>query len=157
MAFPIVLAFAIGVIAGLRSLTAPAVVSVAAELGWIDLGQSPLAFMGSHITCWIFGILAVIELIMDKLPLTPSRLTPGPLGARILLGGLAGATLVSAASPSIVVGAIAGAVGGLAGAYAGYHARVGSVRALGLPDLVVALVEDAIAVGGALLIVSSLR
>jgi uncharacterized membrane protein len=157
MGFPIALAFAIGIVAGLRSLTAPAVVCVAAQLGWIDLRQSPLAFMGSNIACWIFGLLAIGELVMDKLPFTPSRLTPGPLGGRILLGGLAGATLVSAASPSIIAGAIAGAVGGLVGAYAGYQVRVGAVRALGPPDLAVALIEDVIAVGGGLLIASRLQ
>jgi uncharacterized membrane protein len=154
MAFPLLLAFKIGVIAGLRSLTAPAVVCIAAQLGWIDLRQSPLAFMGSPITCWIFGLLAIGELITDKLPFTPSRLTPGPLGARIILGGLAGATLVSAVNPSIIVGALAGAVGGLVGAFAGYQARVNGGKLSGLPDIVVALIEDAIAVGGAFLVVS---
>jgi uncharacterized membrane protein len=156
MAFPFLLAFKIGVIAGLRSLTAPAAVCFAAQIGWIDLRQSPLAFMGSNIACWIFGLLAVGELIMDKLPFTPSRLTPGPLGGRILLGGLSGATLVSAVSPSVIVGALAGALGGLIGAFAGYQARVNGVKLTGLPDFVVALIEDAIAVGGALLVVSLL-
>jgi uncharacterized membrane protein len=154
MAFPLLLAFKIGVIAGLRSLTAPAAVCLAAQLGWIDLRQSPLAFMGSNIACWVFGLLAVVELVMDKLPFTPSRLTPGPLGARILLGGLAGATLVSAASPAVIIGAISGAVGGIVGALAGYQARVNAAKFL--PDLVVALIEDAIGVGGALLIVSNI-
>jgi uncharacterized membrane protein len=154
MASPLVLAFAIGFIAGLRSMTAPAAVCFAAQVGWIDLHQSPLAFMGSPITAWIFGLFAVGELILDKLPFTPSRLAAGPLAGRFLLGGLAGATILAAASPSFVMGAIAGAIGGLAGAFAGYHARVGAVKALHLPDFVVALAEDAIAIVGALFIVS---
>jgi uncharacterized membrane protein len=156
MAFAILLALKIGVIAGLRSLTAPAAVCLAAQLGWIDLRQSPLAFMGSNIACWVFGLLAVGELILDKLPFTPSRLTPGPLGGRILLGGLSGATLVSAASPSIFIGAVAGAVGGIVGAIAGYQARINGVKIFHLPDLVVALIEDAVAIGGALLVVSGI-
>ncbi len=154
MAFPLVLAFAIGVIAGLRSMTAPAAVCLAAQLGWFDLHQSPLAFMGSPITAWIFGLFAVGELIMDKLPFTPSRLTAGPLAGRILLGGLSGATILAAVSPSFVTGALAGAIGGIVGSFGGYQARVGAVKALNLPDFVVAFTEDAIAVVGALFIVS---
>jgi uncharacterized membrane protein len=154
MAFPLLLAFRMGFIAGLRSLTAPAAVSIAAQAGWIDLRQTQLAFMGSNIACWIFGLLAVGELIMDKLPFTPSRLTPGPLGGRIVLGGLAGATLVAASSPSVVVGAFGGAVGGLVGAFAGYGFRVNAGKIFHLPDFVVALIEDALAIGGAWLLVS---
>lgn len=154
MSLPLVLAFAIGVIAGLRSLTAPAAVCWAAQAGWIDLHQSPLAFMGSSIAAWIFGLLAIGELIMDKRPTTPSRLAVGPLGGRIVLGGLAGATLASADSPTIITGALLGALGGLVGAYAGYQVRVGAVKSLRLPDIVVALTEDAIAILGALFIVS---
>jgi uncharacterized membrane protein len=154
MALPLVLAFAIGLIAGLRSMTAPAAVCLAAQLGWIDLHQSPLAFMGSPITAWIFGLFAIGELIMDKLPFTPSRLSPGPLGGRLLLGGLCGATILSAVSPSPWVGGLVGALGGLVGSFGGYQARVGSVKALHVPDFVVALAEDALAVVGALFIVS---
>jgi uncharacterized membrane protein len=154
MAFPLVLAFAIGVIAGLRSLTAPAAVCWAAQIGWIDLRQSPLAFMGWPMVANVFGLLAIGELILDKLPFTPSRLKPGPLGGRIILGGLAGAALVSADSPSYILGGVLGALGGLVGAFAGYQARVGAVKKFHLPDLVVALTEDAIAIVGALFIAS---
>jgi uncharacterized membrane protein len=154
MTIPLVLAFAIGVIAGLRSLTAPAAVCWAARVGWIDLRQSPLAFMDSLIAASIFGLLAIGELIMDKLPFTPSRLAPGPLAGRFLLGGLAGAAVTSANSPSLIAGALAGALGGLAGAFGGYHARVGAVKSLHLPDFVVALTEDAVAIVGALFILS---
>ena len=154
MTIPLVLAFAIGVIAGLRSLTAPAAVCWAARVGWIDLRQSPLAFMDSLIAASIFGLLAIGELITDKLPFTPSRLSPGPLGGRILLGGLSGAAVASANSPGVIAGALVGALGGLVGAYGGYHARVGAVKSFRLPDFVVALIEDAVAIVGALFILS---
>jgi uncharacterized membrane protein len=154
MAIPLALAFAIGVVAGLRSMTAPAAVCWAAKIGWIDLRQSPLAFMGSSIAAYVFGIAAIAELIGDKLPFTPSRLTPGPLAARIIIGALCGATLVSADAPSPILGAVAGAIGGLAGAFAGYRVRVGTVSALELPDVLVALTEDAVAILGAIFIAS---
>src|SRR3954452_2636774 len=97
-----VLAFLIGVIAGLRSMTAPAVVSWAARLGWLNLESTPLAFLGYTATPWIFAVLAVAELVADKLPTTPSRKAAGPFGARILFGGLSGAAVGAAGGLSLI-------------------------------------------------------
>ena len=85
-----VLALLIGVIAGLRSMTAPAAVSWAAYLGLIDLGASWLAFLGYRFTPWIMTILALGELITDKLPSTPSRKLLIPFATRIIMGGASG-------------------------------------------------------------------
>ena len=70
-------AFLIGVVAGLRALTAPAVTSWAAHLHWLNLADSPLRFMASIITVVIFTILACVELVADQLPSTPARTKPG--------------------------------------------------------------------------------
>ena len=148
------IAFAIGLIAGLRSLTAPAVVCWAAHLKWINLQETSLAFMGAAVTTYIFTALAVLELIADKLPKTPSRKKPGPLAARFITGGLSGASLCVAAGQSLILGAILGGVGGVVGAFVGYAARTGAVGALKVPDFVIALLEDAVAVGGGLLLIS---
>jgi uncharacterized membrane protein len=51
----------IGFVAGLRALVTPAVVAWVAHLGWLNLNNSPLAFMGSIITVVIFSLLAVFE------------------------------------------------------------------------------------------------
>jgi uncharacterized membrane protein len=148
------LAFAIGVIAGLRSMTAPAVVSWAAHWKWLDLQHSPLAFLGSLTAVCILTAGAVVELIVDKLPNTPSRKSAVGLIARFALGGLSGAALCASANQSIVLGAVLGGVGGLAGAFAGYEARARLVKALKVPDTVVALLEDAVAIGGGFFLVS---
>jgi uncharacterized membrane protein len=147
-----VLAFLIGVIAGLRALTAPAAVSWAARLGWIHLENTPLAFMGYAFTPWIFTLLAIGELINDKLPKTPSRKAPGSFGARIVTGALSGAAL-GASGGSLAGGLVAGALGAVAGTLGGYEARTRLVRATGGKDLPIALLEDAIAVLGAIWIV----
>jgi uncharacterized membrane protein len=152
--FALFLAFGIGVVAGLRSLTAPAVVAWAAYLGWIDLHGSPLAFMGSIWAVAIFMGLAMVEFVADQLPPTPSRTAPIGLSARIVTGALTGACLGLAGGATLWVGALAGAVGGIAGAFAGYRARVGLVRRLHVPDWVVAIPEDLIAIGLGLLLVS---
>jgi uncharacterized membrane protein len=154
MATPFLLAFALGMIAGLRSMTAPAVTSWAAHLGWLNLRASPLAFMGATVTTALFTLFAISELIADKLPRTPSRLNVGPLVARVVLGGLSGAALCTAAGESLLAGAVIGGVGGVAGASVGYHVRRMLTHQMRLPDVAVALIEDAIAIGGALFIVS---
>lgn len=141
------LAFSIGVVAGLRSLTAPAVVSWAAHLGWINLRGTPVAFMGSVWAAAIFTILALVEFVADQLPATPSRTAPIGLSARIVTGALTGACLGVAGGATLWLGALAGALGGIAGAFGGYHARVGLVRILQVPDFAVAIPEDLIAIG----------
>jgi uncharacterized membrane protein len=148
------LAVGIGIVAGLRSLTAPAAVSWAARLGWLDLQGSSLAFMGSTATVVIFSLLAIAEYVADLLPTTPRRTAPGPLIARIVMGGLSGACLCASAGRSLALGAALGALGGVIGAYAGYEARTRLVKALNVQDRVVALSEDVVAVVLAWLLVT---
>jgi uncharacterized membrane protein len=148
-----VLAFLIGVIAGLRAMTAPAVVSWAARLGWLHVENTWLAFLGYAATPYILSVLAIGELIADKLPKTPSRKAPPGFIARIVTGGLSGAA-IGATSASWVVGLVAGVLGAVAGTLGGYELRVRLVKATGGRDLPIALLEDAIAIGGGFLIVS---
>lgn len=147
------LAFLIGVIAGLRSLTAPAVVSWAARLGWLHLENTWLAFLGFSATPYILSVLAIGELIADKLPIAPSRKAPPGFIARIVTGGISGAA-IGASSASWIVGLAAGVIGAIAGTLGGYEFRARLVQATGGKDLPIALLEDAIAIGGAFLIVS---
>lgn len=148
------LAFLIGVVSGLRSLTAPAVVAWGSHRNWLNLHNTTLSFMASTAAVVIFTLLALVELTADKLPSTASRLKPPGLIARIVLGGLSGASVAVSGAQSIVLGAILGVVGGVAGAFAGHEVRTRLVKALKLPDLVIALLEDAVAIGGGLFIVS---
>jgi uncharacterized membrane protein len=150
----LLLAFLIGVVAGLRSLTAPAVVAWAAHRNWLNLHNTPLSFMGSTAAVVIFTLLAVVELVVDQLPSTPSRTKPPGLIGRIVLGGLSGAAVAVSGAQSIALGAVLGVAGGIAGAFAGYEVRTRLVKALKVPDLVIALLEDAVAIGGGLFIVS---
>jgi uncharacterized membrane protein len=150
----LLLAFLIGVVTGLRSLTAPAVVAWAAHQNWINLRNTPLFFMGSTAAVVIFTLLAIVELVADQLPSTPSRTKPPGLIARIVLGGLSGAGVAVAGSQSIVLGAVLGMTGGIAGAFAGYQVRTRLVKALKVPDFVIAFLEDAVTIAGGLLIVS---
>lgn len=153
-ALALALAFSIGVVAGLRSLTAPAVVAWAAHLGWINLHGTPLSFVGSVWAVTIFTLLALAELVADQFPKTPSRTTPVGVSARIVTGALTGACLAVAGGVTPWLGALAGPLGGIAGAFGGYHVRVGLVRALRVPDFAIAIPEDLIAIGLGLFLAS---
>jgi uncharacterized membrane protein len=113
-----------------------------------------LAFLGYALTPYVFTAFAIFELVMDKLPKTPSRKTPMAFASRIVLGALSGAALCIAAQQSPAAGAIFGGLGGVAGTLGGYEARTRLVKSLAVPDFVIALIEDALAVGGGLFVVS---
>lgn len=143
-------AFLIGCVAGLRSMTAPAVVAWGAHLGWLHLGHGLLAFFASKISLVIFSLLAVGELIADKLSFIPARTQAGPLGVRIIFGAICGAALCVSGAGSPAIGALLGGLGAVAGAFAGYtyRSRLGTK----VPDLVLAVLEDLVAVAGGFMI-----
>jgi uncharacterized membrane protein len=148
------LALGIGIVTGLRSLTAPAAVSWAAHLGWLELHDSPFAFMGSTVAVVIFSLLAIAEFAADLRPITPSRTSPGPLIGRIVIGAFCGACFCASAGRSLPLGAVLGGVGAVIGAFAGYQARTRLVKALQVKDPVIALSEDLVTIALAWLLVS---
>ena len=150
-----ILALLIGIVAGLRTMTAPAAISWGAHLGWLNLDGSWLAFMGFRWTPWIFTVLALAEYVTDQLPATPSRTVPMQFGARLVSGGLCGAA-IGLQSGSWIIGVILGLVGAVIGTYGGAAVR-GRLAAQFGSDRPAALLEDAVAIVGAALIVSAVR
>jgi uncharacterized membrane protein len=150
----LILSLLIGIIAGLRAMTAPAAVSWAAHLGWLKLAATGLAFMGYAYAPWIFTALALVEFVTDQLPSTPSRTVPVQFGARLVSGALCGAG-IGAGNGALVAGLIAGVVGAIIGTLGGRAIRARLAAAFG-SDRPAALIEDAIAIGGAVLIVVAL-
>ncbi|MGD0306367.1 MAG: DUF4126 family protein [Candidatus Acidiferrales bacterium] len=148
------LVFLIGVVAGLRAMTAPAVTCWAAHLGWINLSGSHLAWMASIIAVAIFTLAAIGELVNDKLPKTGPRTAPPSVVIRCVMGGLCGAALAIAGGQGWILGVVLGIVGTLGGTFGGYQVRHQIVGGLKIKDLPIALIEDVFAVGGGLLIVS---
>ncbi|HEY4229148.1 MAG TPA: DUF4126 domain-containing protein [Thermoanaerobaculia bacterium] len=139
-------AFLIGVVAGLRALTAPAVASWAARAGWLNLQGTPLAWLGAAVTPWIFTAAALGELVNDKLPKAGSRKAPPAFIARIVMGALSGAAIgASAGGGALIAGLVLGALGAVAGTLGGYAFRARLARAIGR-DLPAALIEDAVAI-----------
>ena len=143
-----IFAVLIGIVAGLRAMTPLAAISWAAYLGWIDFSGTQASFIGHIVTVLILTLAAVAELVTDQLPQTPSRKVPVQFGARIVLGAIAGALLPG----SWIIGAVLGAIGAVVGTLVGAEVRARLAKALGR-DLPAALIEDVVAIGGALLIV----
>jgi uncharacterized membrane protein len=150
-ALVLLLALLIGVIAGLRALTAPAVVAWGAFLGWIDVDGKWSEWVAHPITVAVLSIFLLIELVTDQLPKTPSRKTPPQFITRLLMGAFAGAVIGSAffhtfsATGAGIVGAVLGTLGGA-------EARGRLTAANGGKDRPVAIGEDVVAVGGGFLV-----
>lgn len=156
MTLPLILALLIGVATGLRAMTAPAAVSWAASLGWLDLSGTWLAFLGYRWAPWIVTVAAIGELITDQLPTTPSRKVPVQFGTRIVVGGLCGGAIFMGEGLAMLFGVVAGIVGAVIGTLGGAAVRGRMAAAFG-SDRPAALIEDAVAIGGAVLIVMALR
>jgi uncharacterized membrane protein len=148
---PYLVALGIGFVAGLRAMTAPAAIAWGAWLGWFSLAGTALAFMGSIVAVLIFSLLALFELITDQLPSTPSRKVPVQFGARLIMGGLSGAA-AGAVFGVLLAGLACGVAGAVLGTYVGAALRSALAKAFG-KDLPAALIEDVVAVGGALLLI----
>jgi len=142
------LAFLLGACAGPRTSAPLAIASWAARLGWIDVKGSPLAFLASPRAVSMTTPMALGELVVDKLPSTPSRTQAVGVAARVASGAVSGAALAGGRSPRA---ALAGAAGALVATYVGHSLRTQTAKAFGR-DFPVAAVEDLLAFGGAAMV-----
>lgn len=140
----LIIAFVVGIACGLRALMGLAAVSWAASSGRLPLQGTWLAFLGFRATPFITSLLAVGELVTDKLPKTPSRLVPPQFGARVSMGALTGAA-IGAANGHLLMGALTGIVGSVLGTLGGSKARAAAAKLFGR-DLPAALLEDVVAI-----------
>jgi uncharacterized membrane protein len=155
MSIVLLSALLIGIVTGLRAMTAPAIVSWAASLGVLPLAGTPLAWLGWRFTPWITSLLAIGELVTDQLPGTPSRKVPVQFGTRIVVGAFCGAAVgLSAGQPW--PGLIAGLIGAVLGTYGGAAVRAALARSFGR-DLPAALIEDLVAIALGVLAMALLR
>ncbi|HEX4651995.1 MAG TPA: DUF4126 family protein [Granulicella sp.] len=136
----------LGTMTGLRTFTPIAVACWFAYLGYLPVEETWAAWTGKLAAVVIFTLLAVAELVADKLPKVPNRTAPGPLLARLVFGGLVGAVASTGLSGSAFEGAFLGAMGALLGAFGGYLVRKYLVQWSGRPDWNLAVIEDASAV-----------
>ena len=148
-------AAALGVVAGLRSMAAPAIMTKVASCG--DEDESRLGFLGNPIAGHTLTVLAAAEQIADKLPFIPNRTTTGPLIVRAISGALSGAALCTIKKRPIVPGVLFGALGAIGATFAAFELRKRAGEKLHVPDKVLALIEDAVTAGCSTLLVDQLR
>ncbi|MCG7393424.1 DUF4126 domain-containing protein [Microvirga sp. ACRRW] len=141
-------------VAGSRTMMAPAAVSWATALGFLDLNGSWLAFLGYRFTPWILTLFALAELVADQLPSTPSRKVPVQFGARIVTGSVSGAAIGTAGGIPIA-GLVAGALGAVIGTLGGAAIRARLAKRFG-KDRPAALIEDAIAILASALVIGAI-
>jgi len=140
----LITAFIVGVACGLRALIGHAADSRAASCQELPLQGTWLAFLGFRATPFITTLLAIGELVTDKLPKTPSRLVPPQFGARVSMGALTGAA-IGASQGNLLMGFLSGIAGSILGTLGGSKARAAAAKLFGR-DLPAALLEDIVAI-----------
>ena len=141
-------AAALGAVAGMRSMLAPALFHrFAAQNKKEGIHSSaPTVFDSPHVGA-LLDVMALGELAVDKLPKTPSRLSPPSLVIRAASGALVGGALFAGGRKPSAAGAIVGGLAAVAASFAFYHLRQTLDKKTGLPDPAIALAEDALARG----------
>lgn len=150
----VLLAMLIGIVAGLRAMTPLAAVAWAASRGSLPVERTWLAILGWRFTAPVLTVLALAELVTDQLPSTPSRKVPVQFGARLFSGGVSGAA-IGMATGGWLIGLVLGLVGAVVGTLGGATLRARLAAEFGR-DAPAALIEDAIAIGLALVVVATL-
>lgn len=136
----------LGFVAGLRSMTPLAWLSRTSKLD-PEPANAAEEMLDSPTARIVTSMLASGELVGDKLPMIPSRLKPGPLIGRLIIGGLVGMRICRRYHQSLVVGAIVGAASAGVGSFAGNYARTKLAENTRIPKFMLGLAEDGLAMG----------
>ncbi len=142
---PYLTAFGLGFVAGLRSQTPAALLSQAAVRHPDRLADTPFRLLSQRPVAALLALGALGELVVDKLPIVPDRITPAPLLGRLVFGALAGAVVLAEARRPVPLGAVLGAGGAFVGSHAGYRLRGWLTQRLKVPALLGGLAEDGLA------------
>lgn len=139
----ILTAVGLGVMAGMRSMSAPAFMAHYYARKRPRQRGPIVQWLQSRTTRRSLTALSAGELVADKLPFLPARTQPPSLAGRVVSGAFAGAALAdSSPSPRWRL-ALLGAVASLASTFGFYALRQRAVRRWHVPKLAAALAEDA--------------
>lgn len=138
----------LGALAGMRSTSAPLIAShILSHHQLKKPDHSSLRLMQSKNVALVLKILAVGEIIGDKLPSAPNRIKPTSLGFRMLSGALAGACVYKATGDKAAIGALIGGAVAFASTFGSYFLRKGTVKTSHVIDPIVGAIEDALVIG----------
>ena len=143
----------LGVIAGMRTMAAPAFVSdYLIRMRPEEFEDSRLSFMGSGAASALLRLSAASEMAADKSSSMPDRISPGPLAARIISGSLCGASICVAEKKRVEIGAMVGGLAAAVSAFAFFHMRRKLTESEGIPDGTIALCEDAAVIAAGMVV-----
>lgn len=144
-------AFSLGVLAGVRTISAPAIAShILLRRNSGNLAKSVLDFMQSEKTAAVLKVLTVAEFIGDKLPSTSNRTKPLGLIFRCLSGSLAGASIYKANGKNALTGALLGSGAALGSTFGSYFLRKSAVSKFNVFDPIIGTIEDVLVMGAGL-------
>ena len=139
---------ALGAVAGMRSMAAPALLSHELAEHGPDRGDGPIErLLSSEGVSRVLAVFAGGEMLADKAPFIPDRTSALPLIGRAVMGSLTAATYAAHRRHPVLMPAAVGAASAIASTFASYHLRRYVSEQLEVPDRLIGLVEDAIVVG----------
>ncbi|MBD1392205.1 DUF4126 family protein [Mucilaginibacter glaciei] len=136
-------AVGLGIIAGARTFMAPAVIShMYSRHPSRYLEHTPFEFMQTISASKVFKVLALGELVGDKLPNAPNRTDfPGLIG-RTVAGIWVGASVYKAHRKKAFVGGLIGGASALAATFGCFFLRDALGKKTNIPDPIIGAVED---------------
>jgi uncharacterized membrane protein len=138
----------LGLLAGMRSASAPAITShILSHHQSNALADSPLKFMQSEKVATALKFFAVQELVADKLPGVPDRIKPISVAFRVTSGALSGASIYKANGGNTVIGALIGGSAAAASTFASFFIRKATVKHTTIIDPIIGSLEDVLVVG----------
>ena len=152
-----VLSMGFGVLAGMRSMTAPALLGLHLAQRPSELPEGTPLPLASKWTAGALAVLATGEIIADKMSWMPARISPPALLGRVLVGALAGAVVSSPRQRLHVGHALLGATAAAVSAFAFYTLRRVATRKLGVSNGVAGLAEDALVAALGARLLTSMR
>ncbi len=139
------LAVGMGIIAGLRSMSAPALLSHHLVRRPHRARGMASRLLSSRASSGVFTLLAAGEMAADKVPGMPARTDPPALAGRALMCALTGAAVAEwHGGRSVAPAALVGAAAAVAASFLALELRTAAGRSFGVPDPVVAVIEDGI-------------
>lgn len=140
-----------GALAGMRSLSAPALLSRALlDKHNNSLTGTPFEFLQHRYVANTLTGLAATELLGDKLPMAPDRTIAPSLLMRAASGAAVGAVVYAGRHKSIAEGAALGTVAAVAATYASFYLRKFLCEKTGIADPIIGALEDALVVASGL-------
>lgn len=140
-------ALLLGIVAGMRSMMAPALLAITlSRRPEFVPAILPAQWFTSRVLAVALGVASTGELVGDKLPWIPNRTSPGPLVARLVSGAITGAAVLQLGRIDPWLGATCGVIGALVGTFGGFHARRFALRVTGMRDPLIGVLEDVIAI-----------